>query len=56
MENDNRVRGFVNHNGTITGRMTHRNPNMAQVPSVSSEYGEECRACWIVKPGYKLVE
>lgn len=55
MENDNRVRGFVNHNGTITGRMTHRNPNMAQVPSVSSEYGEECRACWIVKPGYKLV-
>jgi len=55
MENDNRVRGFVNHNGTITGRMTHRNPNMAQVPSVSSTYGKECRSCWIVKPDYKLV-
>ncbi len=55
MENDNRVRGFVNHNGTITGRMTHRNPNMAQVPSITSTYGKECRACWIVKPDYKLV-
>ena len=42
-------------NGTITGRMTHRNPNMAQVPAVYSPYGKECRACWIVAEGYKLV-
>ena len=28
---------------------------MAQVPSASSEYGKECRACWIVKDGYKLL-
>ena len=35
--------------------MTHRNPNMAQVPSISSEYGKECRACWIVDEGNKLV-
>ena len=52
---DNRVRGYVNPNGTITGRMTHRGPNMAQVPSVSSVYGSECRACWIVPKNYKLV-
>ncbi len=52
---DNRVHGFVIHNGTITGRMTHRNPNMAQVPSLASPYGEECRACWVVDDGYKLV-
>ena len=52
---DNRVHGFVIPNGTITGRMTHRNPNMAQVPSLASPYGEECRACWVVDDGYKLV-
>ena len=52
---DNRVHGFVIPNGTITGRMTHRNPNMAQVPSLASPYGEECRACWVVDEGYKLV-
>ena len=28
---------------------------MAQVPSISSEYGKECRACWIVDEGNKLV-
>ena len=50
-----RVHGFVNHNGTITGRMTHRNPNMAQIPSSSSSYGKECRACWTIPKGYRLV-
>ena len=54
-EDTGRVHGFVNHNGTITGRMTHRGPNMAQIPSLSSSYGKECRACWSVPEGYKLV-
>ena len=54
-EETGRVHGFVNHNGTITGRMTHRSPNMAQIPSSSSSYGKECRACWTVPKGYKLV-
>jgi len=52
---DDRVRGFVNPNGTITGRMTHNSPNMAQVPSLASPYGKECRACWTVPEGYKLI-
>ncbi len=52
---DERVRGFVNPNGTITGRMTHNSPNMAQVPSVVAPYGKECRACWTVAEGYKLI-
>lgn len=55
VEDDDRVRGYVNPNGTITGRMTHNSPNMAQVPSVASPYGAECRACWTVPEGYKLV-
>ena len=52
---DDRVHGRVIPNGTITGRMTHRNPNMAQVPNLGSPYGKECRACWTVPEGYKLV-
>ena len=55
VHDDNRVRGFVNPNGTITGRMTHNSPNMAQCPSVRSPYGKECRECWTVPEGYKLV-
>ena len=55
VEEDERVHGFVISTGAITGRMSHRKPNMAQVPSVHSPYGEECRACWIVNKGYKLI-
>ena len=50
-----RVHGYVNPNGTITSRMTHRSPNMAQIPNSSSPYGQECRSCWTVPQGYKLV-
>ncbi len=52
---DSRVHGQVITNGTITGRMTHRNPNMAQVPNMGSLYGTECRACWIVPLEHKLL-
>ena len=55
LHSDGRVHGKVISNGTITGRMTHRGPNMAQVPNISSPYGKECRACWTVPSGYKLV-
>jgi len=55
VEEDGRVHGFVIPNGTITGRMSHRKPNMAQVPNLKSPYGVECRACWIVPKGYKLI-
>lgn len=52
---DGRVHGRVISNGAVTGRMTHQSPNMAQVPSSSSEYGKECRDCWVVPEGRKLV-
>ena len=55
IKEDNRVHGFIIPNGTITGRMAHRKPNMAQVPSLKSLYGTECRSCWIVEDGYKLI-
>jgi DNA polymerase I-like protein with 3'-5' exonuclease and polymerase domains len=50
-----RVHSHVIHNGTVTGRMTHRSPNMAQVPSVSVPYGKAFRGCWRVPDKYKLV-
>ena len=52
---DGRVHGSVICTGAITGRMAHRSPNMAQVPAVYSPYGKECRSCWVVPKGYKLV-
>ena len=50
-----RVHGYVNTNGAVTGRMTHSKPNLAQVPASYSPYGKECRQCWIARDGYKLV-
>ena len=55
IKEDDRVHGWIIPNGTITGRMAHIRPNMAQVPSVKSLYGDECRQCWVVEDGYKLV-
>ena len=55
VEDDDRVRGYVNANGTVTGRMTHSHPNMAQVPAPASPYGKECRSCWTVAPTHRLV-
>ena len=52
---DGRVHGKIISNGAVTGRMTHHSPNMAQVPSSSSPYGEDCRSCWIVPEGKVLV-
>lgn len=52
---DNRVHGRVITNGAITGRMTHQSPNMGQIPSVSSEYGADCRKLWTVDDGNVLV-
>ena len=55
IEDDGRVHGQVNACGAVTGRMTHSKPNMAQVPAVGAPYGYECRACWIVPDGHKLI-
>lgn len=55
LESDGRVRGKVNSNGAVTGRMTQNSPNMAQVPSVTPVYGKQARTCWTVDKGNKLV-
>ena len=55
VQEDGRVHGRVISNGAVTGRMTHQSPNMAQVPASYSPYGHECRSCWTVPEGKKLV-
>ena len=47
-EEDGRVRGRVMTLRTVTGRMAHNSPNMAQVPATYSPYGKECRELWTV--------
>ena len=55
IDDNDRIHGYVNTCGAVTGRMTHSKPNLAQVPSSSSPYGEECRELFTVEEGYKLV-
>ena len=55
LEKNNRIHGFVNHNGTVSGRCSHSRPNLGQVPAVRAPYGKECRSLFNVPPGYKLV-
>jgi len=50
-----RIHGEVVTNGAVTGRATHRNPNMAQVPAVGAPYGKECRSLFVVPEGKVLV-
>lgn len=57
---DGRIHGRVNTLGAITRRMTHSNPNIAQVPSIVNAkgpvpFGAECRELFEVAPGNKLV-
>jgi len=66
-ERTGRVHGRVNPCGAVTGRMTHSNPNCAQVPATrhgkdgkilwgfEGGYGADCRNLWTVPKGYKLV-
>lgn len=55
----NKETGRVYYNmtgcGTITGRATHYSPNIAQVPSVGSKYGWECRSLFGVPNGWVQV-
>ena len=66
-ERTGRVHGKVNPCGAVTGRMTHSNPNCAQVPATKhgkdgkvlwgfeGGYGADCRDLWTVPKDYKLV-
>jgi DNA polymerase I-like protein with 3'-5' exonuclease and polymerase domains len=50
-----RIHGDVTTNGCITGRCSHRNPNMGQVPAGYSPYGKECRSLFAPPDGWDLI-
>ncbi len=52
---DGRMHGDLITNGCITGRASHRNPNMAQVPAGYSPYGHECRSLFHAPDGWDLI-
>ena len=50
--------GIIKHTiisgGTISGRASHRGPNMAQVPRASAPYGKECRDLFSAPKGWMM--
>lgn len=50
VDDDNRMRGYVCHNGAVTGRMTHSGPNVAQ-----TDKDPRVRSLYIAGPGKKIV-
>jgi DNA polymerase I-like protein with 3'-5' exonuclease and polymerase domains len=51
---DSCIHGTVITNACISGRCSHRRPNMAQIPSVGHQYGAECRALFVAPVGWLL--
>ncbi len=50
-----RIHGRIMSGGTHTGRASHGNPNVGQVPGLYSPYGKECRECWRADDGWAMV-
>lgn len=60
VRDNGRIHGSVSCLGAITRRMTHWDPNMAQVPSIVNAkgvvpYGKQCRALFMATTGLTLV-
>jgi DNA polymerase-1 len=54
-EADSRIHGNFHHIGAWTHRMSHSNPNQANIPSGRSEYAHEMRSLFSVPPNRLLV-
>lgn len=54
-ERKGRIHGSVITTGAVTRRMTHNNPNVAQVPKCGSPFGHECRELFTSTAGFVLV-
>lgn len=60
VQKNGRIHGRVNTLGAVTGRCTHSDPNIAQVPSIENAkgkvpYGAECRALFLPDEGHVLI-
>ena len=52
---DGRIHGSVITNACVSGRCSHRGPNVAQIPRVGQPYGAECRALFYAPFGWVQV-
>ena len=52
---DGRIHGSVITNACVSGRCSHRNPNIAQIPRVGQPYGSECRSLFYAPHGWRQV-
>lgn len=52
---NDRIHATYITNGAVTGRATHRTPNIGQVPSTGALWGGECRKLFRATPGRTLV-
>lgn len=50
-----KIHGRYNTNGTVSGRASHLDPNVGQVPATGVEFGRDCRELFTVMPGFKQV-
>lgn len=55
LEKVGRIYGQVVTNGAVTGRCTHKYPNITQVPAKGVPYGHECRSLFQPSPGFVLL-
>ena len=55
VDSDGRLRHTIVSGGTVSGRASHRNPNLGQVTGNNSLYGKEMRSLFGVPPGWTLV-
>lgn len=54
-DENNRLHGGVITNGAVTGRATHMEPQIGQVPASSADFGSDFRKLFIVPEDYVLV-
>jgi DNA polymerase I-like protein with 3'-5' exonuclease and polymerase domains len=55
VDHDGKIRHNLISGGTISGRASSRSPNLQQIPSTRSVYGQECRELFTVPKGWLLV-
>ncbi len=55
VKSDGRIHGHVISTGTVSGRCSHVDPNLAQIPRRNEEYGQKFRDLFYAPAGFVMV-